>query len=339
MLTYDDTTVYPDLPGATHLHDVTGHDMDATLTYEKARASGGSSCNDVAGYDDNLFEANFAGNRTPYWRPGLLDGKGNVILSDGDAFYYKREPANSADCLNKLRYPGGCKFIPFGLRFLVGAKPSDSSYVPTIKTGNAPPEYLCTWNNGQGVYGPVSMDAALQKCHDLAVAGTKVEFVFRIISGDCWDGIHTDTADHRSHIAYQYNAGVDPVTGRGYTACPATHPVHIPFFLFSSGFTVLASDDVSTWHWSSDEMDPSKPHGWSGHVDYGPMAWDPTIAQTIEDFCLGKLLSCQGGNLGNGTALKAADVPRYLINGHYVSSWTNPNRVVPVPPRSASMAH
>jgi hypothetical protein len=71
------------------------------------------------------------------------------------------------------------------------------------------------------------------------------------------------------------------------------------------------------------------------HVDYGPMAWDPTIYQMWEDNCLDKLLSCSGGNLGNGFGLKGAWSPIYNINGVYTASMTNPNRLVPVPPMPA----
>jgi hypothetical protein len=41
---------------------------------------------------------------------------------------------------------------------------------------------------------------------------------------DCWDGVHLDSADHRSHMAY--SSGGD---GRDVAnVCPATHPVQVP---------------------------------------------------------------------------------------------------------------
>jgi hypothetical protein len=39
----------------------------------------------------------------------------------------------------------------------------------------------------------------------------------------CWDGVHLDSADHKSHMAY-----ADATTG----ACPADHPVSLPQIVF-----------------------------------------------------------------------------------------------------------
>ncbi|MGB3410248.1 MAG: DUF1996 domain-containing protein [Microthrixaceae bacterium] len=70
---------------------------------------------------------------------------------------------------------------------------------------------------------------------------------------DCWDGINTDTADHRSHMANS-SGGL----------CPASHPVHVPQLTFaitypisgsghdlslaSGGINGLHSDFINAWH-------------------------------------------------------------------------------------------
>lgn len=71
---------------------------------------------------------------------------------------------------------------------------------------------------------------------------------------NCWDGVHTDSADHRSHVVYP--------TASGSTACPQTHPIKLPnlrFFVrypkntggrgwrLSDGTTKLHADFWNTW--------------------------------------------------------------------------------------------
>ena len=50
-------------------------------------------------------------------------------------------------------------------------------------------------------------------------AGTQLNVRYQAPS--CWDGIHLDSADHKSHMAY-------PVNGE----CPASHPVAVPMIEF-----------------------------------------------------------------------------------------------------------
>lgn len=44
----------------------------------------------------------------------------------------------------------------------------------------------------------------------------------------CWDGIHTDSPDHESHIAYPVSGSFDLSTDK----CPASHPVRIPQVMY-----------------------------------------------------------------------------------------------------------
>jgi hypothetical protein len=46
---------------------------------------------------------------------------------------------------------------------------------------------------------------------------------------DCWDGVNSDSSDHRSHVAY----------GNG-PECPSTHPKRIPQITFE---TIYYTDD------------------------------------------------------------------------------------------------
>lgn len=85
-----------------------------------------------------------------------------------------------------------------------------------------------------------------------------VNVVLRINFPNCWDGVHLDSADHQSHMAY-----FDQET----LTCPDTHPVKIPqLTTFTQYDTVggadfsLASGEWFTFHqdfwnaWSPDQM-------------------------------------------------------------------------------------
>jgi hypothetical protein len=67
-----------------------------------------------------------------------------------------------------------------------------------------------------------------------------------LIFPSCWDGVHLDSADHKSHMAY---------AGAGGT-CPASHPVSLPEVTFEVDFPGiyggpdyhLASGGIYSWH-------------------------------------------------------------------------------------------
>lgn len=320
-LLYDDPTVYPGQPGASHLHDQTGVDgWNANSNYVNLRQSGGGSkCNDVAGADHNQTEHSNAGNRTPYWQPALLDGKGNVILPDFTAFYYKRRPLTDpvvSDPTNP-QYQGKAVPLPQGIKFIFGAFPSNSSAtpVPTIS-------YACTNGAPGATYPSDGTFAGVIACAKNNPGGS---LLVRMTAPDCWDGVNLDFADHRSHVAYGSWSS-------GYYKCDAGHPYVIPAFTYAALYTILPTDNGDI-HWSSDEMDNTKPRGWSFHVDYGPAAWDPIVKSYWENGCLDRMLNCSGGDLGNGLQLKGASQPIYYnsTTGTYTQSWRNPNRLVLVP--------
>jgi hypothetical protein len=85
-------------------------------------------------------------------------------------------------------------------------------------------------------------------------SGAKNYLVVRVRFPDCWDGVHLDSADHRSHMSYDKGG-----------KCDAAHPVLIPdinFFTrfpagldpsglsFSDGSTIEHADFFQTWRQS-----------------------------------------------------------------------------------------
>jgi len=299
QLRYDDPIVYPGQPGRSHLHQFYGNTAaDANSTFASLRASGDSTCNNVG---DGT-----AANRSAYWIPAMLDGKGHVVQPDYVQVYYKREPTlpgTPCDPNNPAR-PGICVGIPNGLKFIFGFNMLSGD--PRTRSG----DFKCVEAGAKTVSARSLTDTA-PNCR----VGSHL--VVTIHTPKCWDGRNLDSADHRSHMA---DTTRNRDTGRNF--CPKTHPYYLPQFTLGVFYRVGEGDDVSLWELSSDHMYPKLPKGATLHADYFE-AWDNDVKAMWIDNCIGKKLNCSGGDLGNGEQLKGAAKPKY--------GWHNPNRLVPIP--------
>jgi hypothetical protein len=293
----DDPIVFPGQPGKSHLHQFYGNTgANAYSTYQSLRQTGQSTCMSPL-------------NRSAYWMPALLDGKGNVVRPDYISIYYKRRPSSDPSVQAWKPAPdpnksmGIATALPNGLRFIFGWDPTGKS--PT-RTGMA--YFNCDGATAvPGHYG--SIPEAMSHCP----AGNHFGAV--IIAPNCWDGKNLDSADHRSHVSY---ATYD--NGYGYLQCPSTHPYVIPEFTLAAWYTIAPGDDTSKWHFSSDDMVPGATPGYTFHADWFG-AWDNTVMSMWMDNCIEKLLNCSAGNLGNGKGMK-------MFSGF---SWTANPRLVPIP--------
>jgi len=282
-LAYDDPIVYPGQPGKSHLHQFYGNtSVNASSTYESLRQSGDSTCMSPL-------------NRSAYWMPAMLNGRGSAVRPDYVAIYYKRRPITDPKCSLTSGDPqaeGNCVPLPNGLKFIFGYD---------MLTGKIPTGDL--WFNCQGAgavpghYADI-VDAA-KNCPSGAQLGAIIE------APSCWDGKNLDSANHRDHVAYaSYGTW-------GYKKCPSTHPYVIPSFTLGAWYTVDDTLDRSgtwtagktvTWSLSSDSMTGGRP-GSTFHADWFG-AWDNTIMGMWMDNCINKMLNCSGGNLGNGKMMK-----------------------------------
>lgn len=303
-LGYNDPIVYPGQKGKSHLHQFFGNTaVDENSTYESLRKTGESTCNNEL-------------NRSAYWMPAMLNGKGQVVRPDYVAIYYKRRPEDDPYCTTAGK---GCVGIPTGLRFIMGYD---------MVAGNPPTggfDFVCIVDDRPVVQGDTIV-AAAKGC---PVENSRLSA--RIHSPPCWDGVNLDSSDHRSHLSGMIrNASTNWVA-----KCPDSHPWLIPVFTLQASYTTDADLDRSgtwtpgkaTWHLSSDVMAEHggmmHEPGTTFHADYFE-AWDPIVRKMWEDNCLDKLLSCSGGDLGNGLQLK-------MFDGF---SWKASPRLVDVPPRS-----
>jgi Domain of unknown function (DUF1996) len=209
----DDPIVFPGQPGAAHMHTFYGNtSTNAASTVSSLSATSPSSCGRGMGTSD----------LSAYWVPSLMnknaDGTSSVVKTDQTNVVYYRRPGGGMG-------PGVLPF-PAGLRMIAGnAKATSDQSVSIVQ-----------WNCVGGDDTP--------EMH--ACPGGSQPMHVSLIFPSCWDGVHLDSADHKSHMAYAAADGT----------CPADHPVSLPEVTFEVYFTgiaggpdyYLASGGIYSWH-------------------------------------------------------------------------------------------
>ena len=293
-LSYDDPIVFPGQKGRAHLHQFFGNTLaDADSTYESLRKTGDSTCHNAL-------------NRSAYWVPAMMNGRGQVVLPEHFTIYYKRRPSYDPSCQTGK----GCISLPRGLRYIFG------NTMQGVDTG-ANVYFMCDGGTTGSHFSTLPQAAAVCR------VGARI--IAKVTAPDCWDGVNLDSPDHRSHMAYGYSSN-------GLDLCPSTHPYRIPRFEIGASYvvdeTLDRSGDLSTsratWHFSSDRMEGMTPQvaGKTFHADWFG-AWDDEILKAWVSNCMDKKLSCSSATLGNGTMLTQVGPAR---------SYRGP-LTVPTPPR------
>lgn len=265
---YDDPIVYPNQPGAAHLHMYFGNTAtNAFSTAASIANSGNSACRGGIG------------NRSSYWVPAMLDGNNNVIMPIWQPgpeahlqVYYKNGGVDSRTI----------KPFPAGLRIIAG-----NSKATGPGQQNGPMMIRCN-NPTTGAY--TENGGAIPSC----APGNEVGMI--LVFPQCWDGRNLDSPDHRSHMAYPVN------NGGQFNVCPTSHPVPLPEVSFLYAFKVTQPTGTQGWHLSSDHYSSSLPGGYSIHADWFN-GWDPQIEATWVKHCLNESRHCASGDLGQGEML------------------------------------
>lgn len=183
----DDPIVYPGVPGASHMHSFYGNKSTDAYTTPASLTAQKGSCNYNGDFD-----------RSAYWIPSTYFTDAN-----GAATRYAN---TSQQLIVYYSRPGGAagpRITPFpaGFRMIAG----------DAKATSPQPSSISSWDCGDGGPSfPTIPDCSNSSSGNIPVGA--IEFP------NCWDGVHLDSADHKSHMAYHL---------ANYT-CPADHPVAVP---------------------------------------------------------------------------------------------------------------
>ncbi len=173
----DDPIVYPGQPGAAHLHMFFGNTgIHAGSTTDSIVNSGGGTCN------------GFELNRSGYWTPALLDGRGNTVVPDTIIVYYK------------TKWPNIVQRMPQGLK-MVSGNASHEAFTASQDLN---------WSCGDNGF-------AYNKTNRIPDCGGDT-INASIAFPQCWDGVNLDADDHRSHMRLVSIS----------SPCPSSHPVRLP---------------------------------------------------------------------------------------------------------------
>lgn len=186
------------------------------------------------------------GDTAAYWTPTLLNN-GRRVVPDRVIAYYRTRGISDIQSIRKF---------PRGLRMIAGDHMATKS--------NPQPTWIANWNCGDGVEGTASPPAS---CPDKPLR-------LRIQFPNCWDGVHKDSADHMSHMAYASQGG-----------CPRSHPVPVP--TLELNFRWKISGSLSNLQLSSGGV-------YGGHADFWN-SWNQGVQARLVRNCLNAGRTCNSG--------------------------------------------
>lgn len=279
-LAKDDPIVYPNVPGASHLHAFFGNsDISAYSTNESLTTSGNSTC------------SGGIANRSGYWVPTLIDTTTGIAADVVDVITYYKADGDPTTTADYTTVP------PKGLRMIAGNQ-------RPMSIADSSADFLCM--DDRQVMNPANWGIIWQKDHIEACGdGTShMSIRFKVSFPSCWDGKNLDSPDHQSHMAYPCKFGACELangsTGKTVNGCPITHPVLIPHVTVNANYINLKAGH--TYRLSSDNYDTKYAGGYSLHADW-MNGWDETILTRVVDSCLKKHANCETDQLGDGQAL------------------------------------
>jgi hypothetical protein len=251
----DDPIVHPGQPGKAHMHTFYGNkSTNAHSTVRSLSAAKRSSCGRGMGTSD----------LSAYWVPSLMrtnaDGRTSIIKSDQmNVVYYSRPGGGKG--------PGVLPF-PVGLRMIAGNAMATSNQSRSI----------VQWNCGGGGRTTPHMFG----CPGTPSAPLHASLAFP----SCWDGVHLDSADHKSHMAYAAKDGT----------CPTDHPISLPEVAFEVEFPGIAGAGGVGYHLASGGI-------YSWHGDF-IANWDQRVQNALVASCLNVPHECADMNRAGHTLFR-----------------------------------
>ena len=250
----DDPIVFPGQPGDSHMHSFYGNTTTKASSTTRSLMAADSSCGRNMQTSDH----------SAYWVPGLYKNNSDgtqTLVRDRDQqmfIYYVRAGG-----------PDGPKVKPFppGLRMIAGNQEATSTQSSKI----------LEWTCGGG--GPTS--GKVPRCSD---PDQPIHASLGFPS--CWDGMHLDSADHKSHMAYAAANGT----------CPRSHPVSLPKLSYEIDYPGITGG--SSYVLASGGQ-------YSMHGDFFA-AWDNRVQNALVSECLNDARNCQDINRDGNTLFKPA---------------------------------
>jgi hypothetical protein len=196
--------------------------------------------------------------RASYWMPTVFTGPGlgsagtPVYPLDQVRAYYRAATYDTTQI-----HP-----IPFGLRMIAGNKDATTPQSAGIFG------FQCrNYTNGNTL--------AKQNTPPDCAPGDYMEI--SSVFPNCWDGVHLDSADHKSHMSY----------AKATAVCDAAHPVRLPQLTYAERFLADALDS----HITLGAVGGKPRSALTGHADF-INAWDPTAMAYFVKNCIQAHLGC-----------------------------------------------
>ena len=271
--TQNDIVVYPNIQNATHTHYFWGNVKSALYARTNPANLRLDCLSEAAGGVENC---------SGYWSPVVVNTLLDAILHASDlSAYYKSGGAPSV-------FDEPIQPVPVGFRMITG----DAAASTPVPNNNNPSliRYSCLQANGVWTINPATNQKFFPNIPQCGVGG---EVHVMIQFPNCWDGVNSDTPNHKAHVAFK---------GTGLF-CPATHPVRIPQIAYNYSIPVETLSGTASWRLSSDNYPVNGYNaGYSLHADW-VNGWRPETMQTFISECLNRARDCHSQNLGDGTRL------------------------------------
>jgi hypothetical protein len=310
FLSWSDPILYPNQPGASHLHQVYGLSLTenefAGLTYNWGRNKANS-----ASPSDSSCGGGSLVNPTMYWHPALWNGAGKVIVPAFAVIYYKM---NRRDWQGYVVRQDNTSLTPTPVRI-----PRDFSYVFGYDIYNPTPTNNAGWkgwkcessggsalwlkNDDGSATLPLTSGLACNKTVSDGGGTRRERLAATFTAPMCWNGTARKSANGRDHVrATIWNGNI------GKMMCPTGYPYIIPHFDFIVWWSLEAGEDIRNFYFDSDRMQghPTRRNGETGHADWFGL-WNYEIMDTWMHECIGyldnndaKVRSCSSTAFGDG---------------------------------------
>jgi hypothetical protein len=244
----DDPIVFPNDPGASHSHDFMGNRATDALSTQSSLETAETTC--------RLKE-----DRAAYWFPTVYQNGVTVdpALAPENVtpvFYYRTRVRSTS-----------IKPFPPGLKVIAGATPHATAPLSNYKD-------IVYWSCNPSDVGTRSA-VPPGNCHSLDGASGFTDL--HVIFPQCWDGVHLDSPDHRSHMAYP----IETSGGQGFR-CPTSHPVIVPELRLRMSYALKDGGSVTL----------SSGPAYTAHADFWNV-WDQPKLATLTHDCLAAGVDCK----------------------------------------------